>query len=67
MKVIKKINNNVAIGLDGNGNEIILMGKGVGFPQTPYELKDMSVIDRTFYDIDSKYYGLLKEIPERSL
>lgn len=64
MKVIKKINNNVAIGLDGNGNEIILMGKGVGFPQTPYELKDMSVIDRTFYDIDSKYYGLLKEIPE---
>ncbi len=64
MKVIKKINNNVAIGLDGNQREVIIFGKGVGFPQMPYELTDLSKITRTFYDIDSRYYGLLQEIPE---
>ncbi len=64
MKVIKKINNNVAIGRDGNQRDVIIMGKGVGFPSMPYELTDMSRITRTFYDIDSRYYELLKDIPE---
>lgn len=64
MKVVKKINNNVAIGLDGNLREVIIMGKGVGFPSMPYELTDLSRITRTFYDIDTRYYELLKDIPE---
>lgn len=64
MRIIKKINNNVAIGVDSNGREIIITGRGVGFNKMPYELNDLSKIDRTFYNIESKYYGLLKEIPE---
>lgn len=40
------------------------MGKGIGFPKTPYELEDLSLITRTFYDIDQKYIGLFSEIPE---
>lgn len=64
MKIIKKINNNVAVGLDGNHREMIVFGKGIGFQQVPYELNDLSRIDRTYYDIDSKYIGLLSEIPE---
>lgn len=64
MKIIKKINNNVAIGLDGKGKEVVIIGKGIGFGQIPYELTDLSLITRTFYDIESKYYGLLDEIPE---
>ena len=52
MQVIKKINNNFAICVDGEGNELIAFGKGIGFPKVPYEIEDLSVINRTFYDID---------------
>lgn len=64
MKIIKKINNNVAIGLDGRGKELIVFGKGIGFPKIPYVLTDLSKIERTFYDIEPQYYGLLQELPE---
>lgn len=64
MKVIKKINNNVAVGLDGNEREVIIFGKGVGFPHMPYELTDLSRITKTFYDIDRRYYAVLQDIPE---
>lgn len=64
MKIIKKLNNNVAIGVDDNKREVIVFGKGIGFQKMPYELNDLSIIDRTYYDIDNKYLGLLEEIPE---
>ena len=63
MLVIKKINNNVAICLDSAGRELVAMGKGIGFPKAPYELTDMSKINRTFYDINSQYFALLNDIP----
>ncbi len=65
MKIIKKINNNVAQALDGNNCEIIVMGKGIGFHPMPYELEDLSKVDRTFYGIDQKYIGLLDSIDEK--
>lgn len=65
MQVIKKLNNNFAICLDKEGNELVAYGKGIGFPKTPYELTDLSKIDRTFYDIDHKYLELLPELPEK--
>lgn len=40
------------------------MGKGIGFPKTPYELEDLNLITRTFYDFDQKYLGLFDELPE---
>lgn len=64
MRIIKKINNNVAVAVDSAGHELIVLGKGLGFPKMPYELNDLSRITRTFYDADNKYYGLLNEIPE---
>ena len=64
MKVIKKINNNVALCLDGNQRELIAFGKGIGFKPIPYELTDLSVIERTYYGISPEYQGLLKEIPK---
>ena len=33
MKVVKKINNNVAICLDSNNCELVAFGKGIGFPK----------------------------------
>ena len=62
MKVVQKINNNVAIGIDGNNREVVIFGKGIGFQKMPYELKDLSKIDRTFYDVDQRYYKLIEEI-----
>ncbi len=64
MRVIKKLNNNFAICVDSEGKELIATGKGIGFPKTPYELEDLNLITRTFYDIDQKYLGLFKELPE---
>ncbi len=64
MKIVKKINNNVAVGIDGRGHELIVFGKGVGFPSMPYELTDLKKIERTFYGISDYYLKLLEEIPE---
>ncbi|MFR7592655.1 MAG: PRD domain-containing protein [Longibaculum sp.] len=65
MKVIKKINNNAAICLDSQGHEIVAIGTGVGYPSVPYDLEDLSKIQRTFYDIDSKYIHILDQVPEK--
>lgn len=64
MRIVKKLNNNFAICVDGEGKELIAVGKGIGFPKTPYELEDLNLITRTFYDIDPKYIELFNEIPE---
>lgn len=64
MQVIKKINNNFAVCIDNNGKHVIASGKGIGFPKIPYEITDLSRIDRTFYDIDPKYVELIRELPE---
>ena len=63
MMVVKKINNSVAICRDGSQRELIAFGRGIGFPPTPYELTDLSRIDRTFYNVNSKYIPLLTDIP----
>ncbi len=62
MRAIKKINNNVALCVDGKGTELIAFGKGIGFSKMPYEvaLRDISM---TFYRIDQRFYALLTEIP----
>lgn len=65
MKVIKKINNNVAICLDNNNKELIVFGKGVGFPATPYILDDLTKIERIFYGVDHQYINQINHIPEK--
>lgn len=65
MKVIKKINNNIAVCKDGNGQELIAFGRGIGFPKTPYELKDLSKIEMTFYKFNQQNISLLQIIPEK--
>ncbi len=54
----------MALCLDGNQRELIAFGKGIGFKPIPYELTDLSVIERTYYGISPEYQGLLKEIPK---
>lgn len=64
MKVVKKINNNFAIVIDGNQEELIIYGRGVGFPAMPYDLDDLSVIDRSYYNVDSRYIDLFNNIDD---
>lgn len=63
MKVIRNINNNVAVCLDDNNHEVIAFGKGIGFQKAPYEI-ELANIDRTYYNLDSHYMALLDELPE---
>lgn len=64
MRVEKKINNNVAVCTDGNGQELIALGREIGFPKTPYELTDLSKIDMTFYRVSSQTVQMLTTISE---
>ena len=63
MQVIKQINNNFALCLDSNGAEMIAFGKGIGFPPAPYELTDLDLIQRTFYDISPDYLRMMESLP----
>ena len=59
MKIIKKINTSAALALDASGHEVVVLGKGIGFPPTPYELTDLSKVERTFYDVDPRYLSMI--------
>lgn len=64
MKIIKHINNNYAIAIDKNGNQLIVSGKGIGFGQIPRELEDMSKVNRSYYDIDEIWISMINNLPE---
>lgn len=64
MRIIKKINNNVALAMDNDGKEMVVFGRGIGFPAMPYELTDLSLVQRTFYDIKPPYVEMSAMLPE---
>lgn len=59
MLITKRINNNVAMAQDADGNELVVFGKGLGFRKPPYELEETSQIHRVFRDVND---DLLKTI-----
>ncbi len=63
MRVIKNINNNYAIAIDGSGKQLIVSGRGIGFGEVPREITNLSAINQTFYDIDEEYIQLINSIP----
>lgn len=63
MVVVKNINNNVSLCLDGNGKEVIVFGKGVGFIRPPAEVP-LGKIERTFYNVSSHYLSILNDVPQ---
>lgn len=64
MQIIRKVNNNCALALDSKGQEVVVFGKGIGFRRPPYELDDLSVIERTFYGVPRASLAALRNIPE---
>lgn len=67
MRLIKKINNNFALGIDSKGEKVIVEGRGIGFQKMPCDLSDYSMVTRTYYDYDDQYVGLIKELPQSVL
>ncbi len=66
MLIIKKINNNVALAEDA-GDEIVVFGRGIGFPEMPYELEDESQIQRVFRSVDETVAGAAKSLSDEVL
>ena len=62
MKVIKNINNNVALCIDSKGREVVVFGKGVGFYKDGEEIP-LNAINRTFYNIKDSDYGIIRSLP----
>lgn len=67
MLILKKINNNVALAVGERRDEIVVFGRGIGFPEMPYELEDESVIQRTFVGVDESVAGVLAGISDEVL
>lgn len=64
MKVIKNINNNVALCLDSRGREVIAFGKGVGCIKPPCDIS-LDKVERTFYNTqDLNFEGIKDLSPE---
>ena len=66
MRAIRKINNNVVTCVDADGNELIAMGRGIGFGKLPRDLS-LTEIDRTFYDVGARYLTAAGDLPEEVL
>lgn len=64
MKIIKNINNNYALAIDSAGKRLIVSGRGIGFGSVPRKIEDITIINRSFYDIDESYISMIKDIPE---
>nr|WP_317356361.1 PRD domain-containing protein [uncultured Tyzzerella sp.] len=58
----KRLNNNVIIAQDENGNEKILMGCGLGFKLQEKDIIDESKIEKVFSLTDPKMNRLLQEL-----
>ncbi|KAB7789271.1 PRD domain-containing protein [Bifidobacterium cebidarum] len=54
MEILRVFNNNVVLANDGNGGEVILTGRGLGFQAKPGQSVDESKIVRTFVPADGR-------------
>lgn len=62
MLIVKKINNNVALAQAPDGSDLVVFGKGIGFPATPYELEDTSSIQTVFHHVDNEVLTAVSSI-----
>lgn len=67
MKIAKLLNNNVVVAIDTQGNERVVMGRGLAFKKKAGDLIDENLIEKIFAmksdDISQRLTELLSEIP----
>lgn len=61
MRITKKINNNAVLCIDDAGRSLVAFGRGIGFREINSEIP-LSVVNRTFYDIDDQRLQLIAEL-----
>ncbi|QOV18139.1 PRD domain-containing protein [Blautia liquoris] len=70
-RIVKVINNNVLTILDNEGNETVVMGKGIGFRKKPGDLIPYDSIKKTFSlrqkEINSKFQQLVTVLPSEHI
>lgn len=62
MRIKKVINNNFVEAIDSNGNEVVAMGKGIGFKQKVGEFLNENVIEKIYTSNDNVSVNHLKEL-----
>lgn len=67
MRLVKKINNNVALGIDDSGRDVVVFGKGVGFKHMPYDVGATDEVQRVFYDVSRSMAGTIAGLDDRVL
>lgn len=66
LKISKQLNNNIVIAADGQGREVVLMGKGIGFGVKPGEAPNMDLVEKRFFGLSSgAHTDQLAELLER--
>ena len=63
MRAVRSINNNIAVCVDSAGNELIAMGKGIGYGKLPREIA-LEDVTQTFYNVSPKVLSGIEGIPE---
>lgn len=66
MKVVKRINNNAVLAVDGDGKQVVAMGRGLSRAKCGDEL-DLDLVDRTYYEIEPRYLDLLVDLPAEAI
>ncbi|MGY4688283.1 BglG family transcription antiterminator LicT [Salibacterium sp. K-3] len=71
MKIKKVFNNNVILTENAEGQEMVVMGRGLAFQQRPGDTVETAKVEKTFilenHAVSEKLAELLKEIPEKYL
>lgn len=67
MKIYKVINNNVLSAFDEKNQEVVLMGRGIGFKAKTGDIVDESRVEKVFYIENSalsrQFQELLSDMP----
>ena len=66
MEIVKRINTSAVLCIDGNGRQLVAFGRGLGFKDVGDELP-LSEIQRTFYNVSSRYIALIDEVSDELL
>ncbi len=66
MEIVKRINTSAVLCIDGNGRQLVAFGCGLGFKDVGDEIP-LSEIQRTFYNVSSRYIALIDEVSDELL
>lgn len=67
MYIEKAINNNVALGKDDWGHDVVVVGTGIGYHSMPYFLKDERRIQHVYRDVSDTMYAVIASLSQEAI